>query len=572
MRPRVGLQTLMVLATLGAGQSPADAAQIVRCAGRVVKGEGRPVDGASVVAFEMLSDGLAGNIILKKAGEFTSGKDGTFAVAVPAKPARGTPFMEGYVVAAKEGLALGWAVWNMREDLTATLSLGEPGTVVGVVIDERGKPIGAAHVRANLLRVGKTARGDERKEWLPGLVRPDWLETRTDHEGRFTFSHLPGDARVHYLITAAGKATTYTDEPQQAAPARAPGNRPAATFILPREACLAGRILDPDTHQGVPHLRFAVVPSFSGLFYYRLVCTTDESGAFRVGGLKSGAYFIRGDALPGTDVVVQSGETSQVTIRANQAWYGRILFQNGEPAVVKPAPWPGAITSISLAEDNRTRDHIIAELDNEGYFQVWLSQEQYQKLQSGQGWFHVRLPEECDSVTKVQRMREETVLAVDVLARDKAKAGSARIAGPRRDPVSLVGRALPSLEQLGLGDVTRRTEDKTLLLCFMDIQQRPSRNCLQQLVAGARELETRGVVMASVQAARVDPAEFHQWITDNKIRFPVGRIPGAESEICFAWGVKSLPWLILVDRAKKVVAEGFSVQELDACLTRMKNP
>jgi hypothetical protein len=36
--------------------------------------------------------------------------------------------------------------------------------------------------------------------------------------------------------------------------------------------------------------------------------------------------------------------------------------------------------------------------------------------------------------------------------------------------------------------------------------------------------------------------------------------------------VRSLPWLILADRENKVVAEGFSMKELETCLTRMGTP
>jgi len=36
-----------------------------------------------------------------------------------------------------------------------------------------------------------------------------------------------------------------------------------------------------------------------------------------------------------------------------------------------------------------------------------------------------------------------------------------------------------------------------------------------------------------------------------------------EKETIFAWGVKSLPWLILTDRKHIVRAEGFGLSELD---------
>src|SRR4030042_1817053 len=209
MCSRSGSWVVVVMTILGWAQSAMGGDEVVRCTGTVVDTKDRPIAGANVVAFEMLSDGLAGNIVLEKAGELVTGDDGAFSVAVQARPATGTRFMGGYVVASKDGFALGWEVWDMREDLKATLALGEPATAEGAVVDEGGEPIVGAHVRANLLRTGKPAEGKEKREWLPGLALPGWLENRTDSQGRFAFGHLPREALVDYLITATGRATTY---------------------------------------------------------------------------------------------------------------------------------------------------------------------------------------------------------------------------------------------------------------------------------------------------------------------------------------------------------------------------
>ena len=45
--------------------------------------------------------------------------------------------------------------------------------------------------------------------------------------------------------------------------------------------------------------------------------------------------------------------------------------------------------------------------------------------------------------------------------------------------------------------------------------------------------------------------------------FPAGMVAGDDEKTRFAWGVKSLPWLILTDREHIVSSDGFTLAELD---------
>jgi hypothetical protein len=67
----------------------------------------------------------------------------------------------------------------------------------------------------------------------------------------------------------------------------------------------------------------------------------------------------------------------------------------------------------------------------------------------------------------------------------------------------------------------------------------------------------------AVQAAKVLVVLLYDWAYKNFITFPVGSIEGDEEKARFAWGVKSLPWLILTDNKHIVRAEGFGLTELD---------
>lgn len=55
-------------------------------------------------------------------------------------------------------------------------------------------------------------------------------------------------------------------------------------------------------------------------------------------------------------------------------------------------------------------------------------------------------------------------------------------------------------------------------------------------------------------------------VKKNDIAFAVGMVQADEDKTCCAWGVRSLPWLILTDRKHIVRAEGFGLQEIEETL------
>jgi len=137
---------------------------------------------------------------------------------------------------------------------------------------------------------------------------------------------------------------------------------------------------------------------------------------------------------------------------------------------------------------------------------------------------------------------------------------------PARGP-SLVGKPLPSLAGLGIDLPPEAYKGKLILLCFFDLGQRPSRNTVLQL-AKRTDLKDKGLAVVMVQVSKTEEAGFQEWVRQNAIPFPVGRVLGDENKVRSAWGVRSLPWLILADAARFVRAEGFSLDELDSTLAR----
>jgi hypothetical protein len=139
----------------------------------------------------------------------------------------------------------------------------------------------------------------------------------------------------------------------------------------------------------------------------------------------------------------------------------------------------------------------------------------------------------------------------------------------KRRPPSLVGKPLPKLEDLKIDLLSENTAGKMVLVCFLDIEQRPSRNCLRKLNARAQELKAKGLAIAAVQASKIDENSLDEWRRKHNISFPFGTVQGDEDRERFTWGVCSLPWLILTDSRHVVAAEGFGLSELDANIEKI---
>jgi peroxiredoxin len=128
---------------------------------------------------------------------------------------------------------------------------------------------------------------------------------------------------------------------------------------------------------------------------------------------------------------------------------------------------------------------------------------------------------------------------------------------------SLVGKPLPDMSSIKTDFTPAQAQDKIVLVCFFDMNQRPSRNCMIQLSKKAQELKEKDVVVIGVHASNIDEKKLNEWTKRNNIPLPVGMVRDDAEKIRFEWGVKSLPWLILTDRSHVVCAEGFSLGDLD---------
>jgi hypothetical protein len=135
---------------------------------------------------------------------------------------------------------------------------------------------------------------------------------------------------------------------------------------------------------------------------------------------------------------------------------------------------------------------------------------------------------------------------------------------------SLKDTALPDLKDLCAGCEGTGTDGRGVLLCFVDMEQRPCRQCLRDVATRAGSLDAKGIRVVVVETSKADPNQYAGWLKANQITFPIHVFEGDVEAKKAAWGVKVLPWLILTDQEHKVVAEGLAIGELNAVLDKAR--
>jgi hypothetical protein len=133
----------------------------------------------------------------------------------------------------------------------------------------------------------------------------------------------------------------------------------------------------------------------------------------------------------------------------------------------------------------------------------------------------------------------------------------------RVEDTVLTGNRMPPLSELGIHIDPAQIAGRPLLVCQLDWQQRPSRQMLKQLVGKAGVLKDKGVAVLAIQISQVARSDLDAWLKTHQITFPIHIVEGDFEAQKACWGVKALPWLIVVDKEHVVRAEGFGLHELD---------
>jgi beta-lactamase regulating signal transducer with metallopeptidase domain len=108
-----------------------------------------------------------------------------------------------------------------------------------------------------------------------------------------------------------------------------------------------------------------------------------------------------------------------------------------------------------------------------------------------------------------------------------------------------------------------QAKGKNVLLCFWDMNQRPSRRLIMELAKREKELEEKSVVVLLVHTLNVDVRKPQRFLNSYKIPFTCGSINNDTEKVLFHWGVRAQPWLVLTNKKGVVRAGGFELNQLD---------
>ena len=344
----------------------------VTCSGKVVAPGGAAVEGVVVEAYHRtVDDSLLG---ARPVGEVTTREDGAFAFSMPADRSEWPGQVK--VFASKEGFALGWAVWGLDRDLEVTIQLQQPATLAGTVVDEAGRGVPGAEVRA-LLAVPQTFKGRESYAQIFGVAPFDRLAVDTDTEGRFVFNNIPPEGKAELLVSAPARATLVTGPALNPPRAMQYGAGQAdIRIVLPKEARISGVLVDKATGQPVVGQELEVYLHGPGSSFARTTCVSTDDGAFDVGGLCPGTHGLR-PAVPQRRlaewvaapvyVKTKSGQsTGDVRIELGRGGMLEILVTD----TVADRPIEGVRTNV----DHRgVREHVALRTDKDGVCRARMS-------------------------------------------------------------------------------------------------------------------------------------------------------------------------------------------------------
>jgi protocatechuate 3,4-dioxygenase beta subunit len=366
----------------GAGPRAEEKSRDVALAGIVRDFEGRPVEGATVLAattrWERDGDRPRSRILDRR--QVRTGADGRFAFTVKGDTASdlnacaiawkagfapgGLLLMPNLAPAPEVVAAPGGAMFKARSDTrirrpsdaakpdALELVLERPVPFVGIVRDPDGRPVAEARVRVGGVR-REEPDGTATDLMIPG---PDELLKGTpaegmrfavsDNEGRIQLPAQPAGARLLLMIEAEGMATLRTrdyGEPRPLFEGYLAGTPEApAEIVMQPEARVVGRVRTMLPGVSVAGLKVYIQPTNDSKQYGEGGAVTDAQGRFTIRGLGEGKgnVFLTDHAAAGpwtyraaADIELRPGETTEVGFELIEGVLveGTVRDEDGKP-------------------------------------------------------------------------------------------------------------------------------------------------------------------------------------------------------------------------------------------------
>ena len=463
-----------------------------------------------------------------------------------------------------EGFDLAYNSVSDSSDTQVILVLHQEGDCwSGKIVDPQRKPV--VGVKLYLISMSQRVKTPQRTtvQSLDQTFFPDPSEStmiaRTDAKGEFVLHRFNKKDFVRIAVKAPGfkgQQIDFSPQDDQAVVSVASYYSIVKDFVFqlsPGVAVVQGLLVDESSGRPVSNVNFELQAQNN----LSRDVSTGKDGTFIIEDLEPGEYVpvMKASAIAADknyvcvpDVLIaESGRTMQVTLKARNGipLKGRLIESGTQK---RPSARRVYLEARLKSGQTISSDSI----DENGGWELLLPPGDYNLYYS---IFH-------DDISRFIDSEEPLSVTVD----NKEYANLVLEIGGRGSlslqPPSLVGRALPDFKDLNLSPLPADADNKMILVCFFDMNQRPSRNCLIELGGLGEELKATSVAVIAIQTSKVDAKELNDWAKKNDIRFPVVMIGGDESKIRFNLGVKSLPWLILADTEHIVRAEDFGLDEL----------
>lgn len=250
-------------------------------------------------------------------------------------------------------------------------------------------------------------------------------KTFVDSEGRFEIPDLPAGK---YAVLIVPKEREMYDYLRRIDCDLVDGATTEAVIETERKNAFYGRVLFEDGSPAVLHLPGVetriiewtedfpggtTVSTVDGQGYFTAYFSEEQTERLRAGqsrlgisisGIPEKGYGMGKGQFPFELLAKKRDEAAVVKISRPIVYYGRILYENGRPAVPEMPPWPGASVSVAIRYTAATAtdgglSEDLADVDSEGYFAVYLTDEQLEQLKVGEYQLEIRHPSYEDDMT-----------------------------------------------------------------------------------------------------------------------------------------------------------------------------
>jgi hypothetical protein len=260
------------------------------------------------------------------------------------------------------------------------------------------------------------------------------------------------------------------------------------------------------------------------------------------------------------DMLTKDKDKAQpIKVTTPSYYYGRLLFEDGSPPVLDPPPWPGAEIMLSFPYGGR------ADFESEGYFKLAMTTEQFEQLLKRKDRRNIYIPD----LIRKGRSRAEFTFPANLLSPDRARAGAVKIPRPKLPRKELtaaeskIGKPIPGFGNIRFSQFKKdQTQVKPLLVCFWDMDQRPSRQYIRVLEKQRQVWRDKNVVVLAVHSGTKRGKQVTDWLRKNGPSLTAATIQGDPYDTLFAWGARSLPWLVLTDEKHVITKAGFSLSDV----------